>query len=50
MSIVIIRKLDPDQTSVVRTRNERNKCDTTRGHIVIRLIVILGLGNVDCTG
>ena len=42
---VVTRKLDPDQTSVVHTHNERNKCDKTCRHIVI-----LGLGNVDCTG
>ena len=37
--------LDLDQTSVAHTHTERNKCDKTRGHIVI-----LNLGNVDCTG
>ena len=42
---VVTRKLDQDQTSVAHTHTERNKCDKTRGHIVI-----LGLGNVDCTG
>ena len=42
---VIARKLDLDQMSVVHTHTERNKCDKTRGHIVI-----LGLGSVDCTG
>ena len=41
---VVTRKLDVDQTSVAHTHTER-KCDKTRGHIVI-----LGLGNVDCTG
>ena len=42
---VVTQKLDLDQMSVVHTHTERNKCDQTRGHIVI-----LGLGNVDCTG
>ena len=44
---VVTRKLDPDQTSVAHTHTERNECDKTRGHIVI---ILLGLGNVDCTG
>ena len=39
---VVTRKLDLDQTSVAHTHTERNKCDQTRGHIV--------MGNVDCTG
>ena len=43
---VVTRKLDLDQTSVAHTNTERNKCDKTRGHIII----ILGLDNVDCTG
>jgi len=44
---VVTRKLDLDQTSVAHTHTERNKCDQTRGHIVI---ILLGLDNVDCTG
>ena len=44
---VVTRKLDLDQTSVAHTHTERNKCDKTRGHIVI---ILLGLGNIDCTG
>ena len=43
---VVTRKLDLDQTSVAHTHTERNKCDKTRGHIVI---ILLGLSNVDCT-
>ena len=31
---------------MAHTHTEKNKCDKTRGHIVI----ILGLGNVDYTG
>ena len=44
---VVTRKLDLDQTSVAHTHTERNKCDKTRGRIVI---ILLGLDNVDCTG
>ena len=46
---VVTQKLDLGQTPVVHTHtetSERNKCDKTRGHIVI---VISGLGDVDCT-
>ena len=41
------RKLGLDQTSGAQTHTERNKCDKTRGRIVI---ILLGLGNADCTG
>ena len=32
---IVTRNLDIDQTSVAHKHTERNKCDKTRGHIVM---------------
>ena len=45
MNVVTLKDLDQMSLEHTHAESERNKCDKTCRHIVI-----LGLGNVDCTG